>query len=222
MRKWILASTLVLLLAACAPGALGPPPTRETYTVGPYPTTPLAARPGGDGIFAKLGPEGLSLGLRQGPWAGELVGVGGWVGGAKARGSWTEGNYAVAGEAAFLYYEEGFYTDDGYETHEHRLFGLAADATYFWPIPVGGGEGYFGPRARLYWSAEKVDGGPYRPAHAGLLPGAVLGVNLPVPVTEGRLTFSLEAALFVVSPWLTSEPEWSAFSPLSMTLSYRF
>ena len=222
MRKGILALALALLLAACAPGALGPPPTQETYTVGPYPTTPLAARPSGDGIFAKLGPEGLSLGLRQGSWAGELVGVGGWVSGARARGSWTQGPYAVAAEAAFLTYVEDRYTDGGYEAVDHRLFGLAADASYTRPVPVGDGEGYFGLRARLYWSAEKIGAGPYRSAQAGFLPGVVLGVNLPVPATEGRLTFGLEAALFVVSPWLTSEAEWSAFSPFAMGFSYRF
>ncbi len=222
MRKAVLALWLSVLLAACAPGALGPPPTRETYTVGPYPTTPRAAEPGADGVYAKLGPEGLSLGLRQGPLAGELVGVGGWVGGAKARGSWHQGGLAVAAEGAYLYYEEERFTQSGYETVEHRLVGVAADASYTRPVPVGHGEAYVGPRLRAYWSFEKVGGGPYRSAHAGLLPGVVLGVNLPVPATGDRLTFGLEAALFLVSPWLSSEPEWSAFSPLSMTFSYRF
>ena len=217
--RLLLLLALTALLAACAPGALGPPPSEELYSAGPYPATPLAAQPSDDGIYAKSGPDGLSLGYTQRPWAVELVGFGGWIQGAKARTSWIQGPYAVGVEAAFFEYGAGYAYGGG---EERRLFGLAADASYTWPVPVGSGEGYFGPRVRAYWGVQKVGDGPYLPADAGVLPGMVLGVNLRVPSTQRRLTFSIEAALFVVSPWLTSESDWSAFSPISIALSYRF
>ncbi len=222
MKPIRIALVVGLLLAGCAPGRLGPPPAGGAYQVGPYPTTPRAAAPTGDGLFARIGPDGLSLGLRQAPWQGELVGVGGAAGGAKLRGAWSRGRYAVQAEAAYLFFTTERWDGEGSRTLEHRAFGLALDASYLWEVPVRYGRAYAGPRARAYWSAAKVNDGPYRPAEGGLLPGVVLGVNLPVPVTEGRLVFGLEASLFVVSPWLTSEAEWSAFSPLSIGLSYRF
>ncbi len=223
MRQLALAFLLGVLFSACAPGAFGPPPGSGTYQVGPYPATPRAAEPGGDGVYAFLGPDGLSFGLKAAPWRGELVGVGGPMGGAKLRGAWVRDRYALAAEAVYLAYTTEVYDGNNPpRTVYHQGLGLAADVSYLWPVPAGHGSAYAGPRARAYWGFEKTGDGPLRSAHAGVLPGVVLGVNLPVPATGDRLTFGLEAALFMVSPWLTSEAEWSAFSPFALTLSYRF
>jgi len=221
MKQFGLVLVLSLTLAACAPGALGPPPAGGTLRAGPYPATSRAAIPRGDGVFAHLGPDGPSLGLKLGPLLGETVGVGGWVGGAKVRGSWVQDAYAVSVEGAYLYYDTESW-EGGYHTVRHRVLGLAADASYLWPVPVTHGSAYAGPRARAYWALERTGDSPYQPASAGLLPGVVLGVNLPVPATGDRLVFGLEASLFVVSPWLSSEADWSFFSPLSIAFSYRF
>lgn len=221
MKQLALAFLLGVLFSGCAPGAFGPPPGSGAYQVGPYPATPRAAEPGGDGVYALLGPDGLSPGLKATPWRGELVG--GPMGGAKVRGAWIEDRYAAAAEVVYLSYTTEIYDGNGPpRSVDHQILGLAAEISYLWPVPVGHGSAYAGPRTRAYWGFEKTGNGPLHSARAGLLPGVVLGVNLPAPATGDRLTFGLEAALFMVSPWLTSEAEWSAFSPFSLTFSYRF
>ena len=221
-KRPILAVLLGLLLAGCAPSTMGPPPSKDAYQVSPYEATPRSAEPGGDGLFAIMGSDGLTIGLQRSPWRGELVGVGGSAGGTKLKGAWVKDQYAVQAEVAYLFYTNWAYAGGQAVDVNHRIFGLAVDASYLWPVPVAHGSAYAGPRARAYWSVEKINNGPYRSASAGLLPGVVMGVNLPVPITQDRLVFGLEASLFVVSPWLTSEADWSLFSPFSLSLSYRF
>ncbi len=202
---------LVLLLAGCAPGTLGPPPGEAGFRAGPYPTTALPTRITEDGVFLAAGPEGLALGTQLGPWQGLLFGSGS---GARVRGSWNEDPWAVAADLAYLEY--GYYD---YQTNEavfHQVLGLAVDAAYVWPLPTSLGQAYGGARARAYFGADNGD------LDFGVLPGVTLGVRLPFAGTENRLSLGIEASFFLVSPLLTKESRWGAFSPFGLTLSYRF
>ena len=205
---------LGVLLTACAPGAYGPPPGAAGYQVGPYPTSARALRQGEDGVFLALGPEGPALGLETQGFQATLVGVGGWIGGAKARVAGYRDALSLAGELSYLAYT--LYDDESGEEVAHEVYGLAVDASWTWPLSARYGEAYAGPRLRAYLGSDNGRLG------YGVLPGVTLGVRVPVPELENRLTLGLEASLFLVSPLWTDQPHWAAFSPLGLTLTYRF
>ncbi len=120
------------------------------------------------------------------------------------------------GHGGLAYLEYTTYDYDEGKEIVHAVYGLALDASWTWPLPARYGEAYAGPRLRAYLGSDDGQLG------YGVLPGLTLGVRVPVPELEGRLTFGLEASLFVVSPLWTDQPRWATFSPLGMTLAYRF
>jgi len=65
--------------------------------------------------------------------------------GARAKGSWTEEQWSVGLDAAYLEYETYNYETDEFELHQ--VFGLAVDAAYVWELPSSIGYAYGGLRS---------------------------------------------------------------------------
>jgi len=218
-----------LFLFGCAPGAITPSPIyddSEGLSTGPYPSSTRAGHFDQDGFYISAGPVGLGLEVSRGPWRGILYGS---HLGAAGRVSWSQQSVGASLDMAYSGYSVWRSVDsdnDGKPDTEKEFFirtlGAAVDATYYFDMPTDIGSAYIGPRGRLYFACQQENNSPYNCNRYGLLPGGVLGINVPLSFISERLTMGMEGSVFLVIPGVTDRDRFSVFSPFSITLSYRF
>ncbi len=231
MKHWTsiaLVFSLALLMAGCAPGAISPAPVYEGdgMSTGPYPASTRAGHTEQDGFYVSAGPVGLGLEVARGPWRGVLYAS---YNGAAGRVSWSQDEVGTSLDAAYNAYTTWDYVDtdnDGVPdtdvTTTVRTVGAALDATYYFGVPTDIGQAYVGPRARAYFACTQENTAPYVCDRYGVLPGGVLGIDVPLGMFDGRMTLGFEGSLFMVIPGVTDRPSFSVFSPFAVSLSYRF
>jgi hypothetical protein len=219
---------LSVLLYGCAPGAITPSPLYENggLATGPYPASTRSGHFDEDGFSISAGPVGLGLEVAQGPWRGVLYGG---YNGAAGRVSWSQGRVGASLDMAYNSYTSWDYVDadnDGiYETEVEVItntVGAALDVAYYLKVPTEVGAAYAGPRGRVYFACVQENSAPFRCNRYGVLPGGMMGINVPLSVFSDRLTLGFEGSLFLVVPGITDRTGFSVFSPFSMILSYRF
>jgi len=222
-----IAISLLLVLAGCAPGAITPEPSYSSGAIatGAYPPSTRAGHFDQDGFYVTTDPRGLGLEVAVDNWRGSLFGG---YSGVNLRNSWSQDDFGISLDTAYnAYLSEEFVDEDGdgyeeYVTHYVEVLGAALDGTYYFAIPTDIGSAYVGPRARAYFACESVDQGGYQCNKYGVLPGAVLGINVPVAAISERLTFGIEGSVLLVVPGLSDESHFMVFSPFALSLSYRF
>ncbi|WP_457637938.1 hypothetical protein [Oceanithermus sp.] len=223
----LVAIAFSLLLYGCAPGAITPEPSYggQSLATGAYPPTTRAGHFNQEGFYITSDPRGLGLEVALGHWRGSLFG-GYW--GVNLRNSWSQDEFGVSLDTAYNAFLRDEYVDtdgDGieeYVTSYVEMVGAALDGTYYFAIPTELGSAYAGPRLRAYFACESVDQAGYSCSKYGLLPGAALGINVPLEFISERLTFGLEGSVLLVLPGITDEPRFTLFSPFAFSLSYRF
>jgi len=220
-------AVLAFFLHGCAPGALAPDPMYETSAVstGAYPSSTRAGHFDEDGFYITTNASGLGLEVEVDHWRGSLFGG---YSGVNLRNSWSQDDFGVSLDTAYNAYYKMTYDDkdgDGYPDYDYvyaEMFGLALDDTYYFPIPTDIGSAYAGPRLRAYFACENIEQAGYECGRYGFLPGATLGINVPVAAISKRLVFGVEGSIFLVAPGITDESHFTLFSPFSFSLSYRF
>ena len=223
----LIMAVLATVLYGCAPGAIAPEPSYGggSLATGAYPPTTRAGHFDLDGFYITSDSRGLGLEVALGHWRGSLFG--GYTG-VNLRNSWSQDDFGVSLDTAYnAYLRDGYVDTDGdgigeYVTYYVEMVGAALDGTYYFAIPTEIGSAYAGPRLRGYFACESVDQAGYNCDKYGLLPGAALGINVPIEVISERLTFGVEGSVFLVIPGLTDEARFMVFSPFSLSLSYRF
>ncbi|GEM_PF-3432244 len=219
---------LVFALVSCAPGAIAPAPVYENngLAAGFYPASTRAGHFDRQGFYISMQPQGMGLEVARGPWRGVLYGG---YSGASGRVSWSQNQVAASldlGYSSYSSWREVDTDSDGEpdtttDVNIHSL-GAALDVSYYFPVTTEIGSAYVAPRGRIYLACVQENNAAYVCNRFGLLPGAALGINVPLDFISERLTAGFEGSLFFVVPGITDRPQFSVFSPFAFTLSYRF
>lgn len=216
LRMYLLGVSAALLLSSCAQSVTNPSPDGYAGAFSPFLATPMAGplRTEESNLALRFGPEGAGFQVTGGAFALELYARNGVF----LRGSYAESGFFASVGATYETYETYGGPPD-FTALSIANAGVGADLGYTWPIELrGGGMGYFGPRVYGYYGCVAEGNDPFVCDQMGVIPGFMVGVNVPV---FDNLRFSVELAALALFPD-ANNPRFRFSSPLNVTLSYRF
>lgn len=127
-------------------------------------------------------------------------------------GSYVRGRFSLALSLAWETFDSYSYDGSQYVAPSVNGGGFGLDVSYFWPINLETGSGYFGPRVYSYITCQSRNNAPLNCSDPRINPGFTVGVNLEL---------GPEIRVFLLPPD-EHYPAPRLSSPFSLSLSFRF